>query len=165
VDAVLLGTVGALGATTLINLERVSVATGGTDAAAYREVTGADGLSAAVDGLLTDLLVDQTDGTDAETAKRVVQRYQGQLRYCYEHELKANLGLAGRIRLGWQVLPSGRTHEVRVVSDETGWPALGACMEKRVSSWLFPVGMAGEMVWPFVFAPEGAAPAGDERAP
>ncbi|MCB9686774.1 MAG: hypothetical protein H6738_13380 [Alphaproteobacteria bacterium] len=62
---------------------------------------------------------------------------QGDVKLCYERELKAHPGLGGRVELA--VTSDG----VRVVSNATGSEALARCIEKAARSWTLPAGAAG----------------------
>ena len=87
---------------------------------------------------------------DKELLKETVQKYAGQLQYCYEKQLKDDPALAGRVEVAWTVSDS-EASDVRVISDTVGSPGLTDCIETKVRRWQFPEGIEGDVSWPFVF--------------
>lgn len=80
-----------------------------------------------------------------------IRRYTPQLKYCYEHAMKPNESLSGRVEVGWTVDPSGRTTAVHVVEDSVGNEAITSCMLAKIARWSFPSDSEGDVTWPFVF--------------
>lgn len=94
------------------------------------------------------------DGGDVKGLARVVRRYQGQLKYCYEKALKANSSLEGRVVLGW-VVENERAVDVYVAANGTGDASFAKCLKSKVSRWSFAGVEDGDAKQPFVFKPEG----------
>lgn len=92
------------------------------------------------------------DTPDAEKVKGVVKRNTGQLKYCYEQELKADPNLAGRVEIEW-VVTGGRVTSANVLVNTTGNSQLGTCIVGKIKRWTFPAEIEGEISWPFVFQP------------
>jgi len=64
--------------------------------------------------------------------------------------------LAGDVVLSTTLAPDGRLGTVRVIRNQTGSAALGACVAALVSSWSLPAGAAEPLAleWPFQFGVE-----------
>jgi len=90
---------------------------------------------------------------DAGKVKSTVRRYSGQMKYCYEQQLKKNRDLQGRVEIGWAVY-GGAVESVYIVSNSTGDDALGKCMVNKLKRWKFDSSIEGDVSWPFVFAPK-----------
>jgi hypothetical protein len=82
----------------------------------------------------------------------VVRANAGDLRLCYERELKADPSVAGRVDAEWTIA-SGRAVGVRVVENTTGNEPLAACVTEAIARWSFPPELEGEVAWPFLFRP------------
>lgn len=82
----------------------------------------------------------------------VVRANAGDLRACYERELKADPSVAGRVEAEWTIA-RGRAVGVRVVENTTGNEPLAACVTEAISRWSFPAALEGEVAWPFLFRP------------
>lgn len=89
---------------------------------------------------------------DAGKLKATVRRYSGQMKYCYEEQLKKNQDLEGRVELGWAIYDGG-VEAVYPVSNNTGSKALEKCMMDKVKRWKFDKSVEGDVTWPFVFRP------------
>lgn len=88
---------------------------------------------------------------DAGTVKAVVSKYSGQVKYCYEAELKENPELQGRVEVAWTV-SGGRATGVEILSNTTGNSALGSCIVKKVGGWKFSEELDMDVVYPFVLS-------------
>ncbi len=85
----------------------------------------------------------------AATARNIVGRYQGQVRYCYEQALKrTNPG--NRVTLRFTVDNAGKVSSAKASGSRDR--QFEACVERRARTWKFPEGMAGEVVYPFILA-------------
>lgn len=94
---------------------------------------------------------DDMEPTDQATVKKTVQRYSGQLKYCYESRLKANPDLAGRVEIEWTIT-AGRVTSAEVFANTTGDSELASCIVGKVKRWTFPTELpGGEVLWPFIF--------------
>jgi Ca-activated chloride channel family protein len=87
----------------------------------------------------------------SEQVQQIVQRYSGQVKYCYEARLKTDPGLAGRVDVGF-VVSGGRVTSASVLGNTTGDAQLGSCILRKVERWRFPVEVDAEAVFPFVLA-------------
>jgi hypothetical protein len=88
----------------------------------------------------------------AADVSTVVRANAGDLRLCYERELKADPSVAGRVDAEWTI-ERGRAVGVRVVENTTGNEQLGACVTEAIARWSFPAALEGAVAWPFLFRP------------
>jgi alpha-2-macroglobulin-like protein len=93
---------------------------------------------------------------DEDAIKRVVRRYTGQLKYCYERRLKTNPELAGRVQTAL-VITAGRVMSSRVQSNTTGDKELGACIASKTRRWRFPQDVEGDIMLSHEFSAEQVA--------
>ena len=78
-------------------------------------------------------LLGQIDDAPPEGGWRGLDRaQQGDVKLCYERELKVHPGLGGRVELA---VTDGA---VRVVNNATGSEALGRCIQKAALRWTLP---------------------------
>ena len=88
-------------------------------------------------------------GVAAAPVKNVVSRYKGQVRFCYEQALKkGNPG--SKVTLSFTLDAKGNVTSANATG--TRDPSFHACVERRASTWKFPEGNAGEVVYPFVLS-------------
>ncbi len=85
----------------------------------------------------------------------VVRKKKGQVKSCYEKELKADPGLMGTVIVSWTVSPQGSVSGVRVVANSTGNRDLESCVTRKISDWSFPAsnGASVDIEYPFKFVP------------
>lgn len=88
---------------------------------------------------------------DAGKVKNTIRKYQGQMKYCYEQQLKKNPNLGGRVELGWAVY-NKKVESVFVVNNNTGDNELADCMMGKLRRWEFEAGIEGDVSWPFIFS-------------
>ena len=88
---------------------------------------------------------------DEGAVKGVVQKYTGQLTYCYEKRLKAVPTLEGRIEVGWSVSGGAVVGSPYIILNGTGDAELADCITKKIRRWRFPADVEGEVSWPFAF--------------
>jgi outer membrane biosynthesis protein TonB len=62
----------------------------------------------------------------------------GEVKRCYEVQLKAHPGLAGTLVVHWTIQPNGTVGKADVEKDTTGSPALAGCLIHLIQSWRFP---------------------------
>jgi hypothetical protein len=93
---------------------------------------------------------DDMEQTDQGTVKKVVQKNAGQLKYCYETELKSNPDLNGRVEIEWNIA-GGRVTAADVFANTTGDSELATCIVSKIKRWTFPPEIEGEVQWPFIF--------------
>ena len=88
----------------------------------------------------------------ADALRQQVKRQIGQVRTCYESQLKEDPTLSGRLVLSWMV-SGGRALDVRVEESSIRSEALSACVVGRVKGWTFDRDIDTEVRYPFVFEP------------
>lgn len=94
--------------------------------------------------------VDTVAGDDNQV-KSTVDRYSGQLQYCYEKVLKVDPSLDGRIEVQWSVTSGLVTGMPVIISNTTSNAELADCVVKKIRRWEFPKDVQGDMSWPFLF--------------
>ncbi len=106
-----------------------------------------------VRGKVTSGAADVTGG-DPSAVKKVIGTYIGQVKACYEQQLKSNPSLSGRIEISW-IISKGRVSGVTLVSDTTGNAELCQCIMNRIKLWRFSPDLPPEIevVYPFILAP------------
>lgn len=151
VDAVLVGSCGAVGGVGMLNLERLDVAVQAVATSGYAEGDEVT-LWAAFPRLLRDVLLTKATGAGTGSIKAVVAAHVADLASCYDAALARNPATAGRVTLAWDIVASGRTRNIELVSNTTGDAELGACIAAGAADWLFPVGFAASIkgyTWSF----------------
>jgi TonB family protein len=78
------------------------------------------------------------DVGDMNSVKKYVGRKKGQIKACYEEQLKANPDLGGKVEVIWTVNPDGSVSGVKVENNSTGNQALADCIVRRIKRWSFP---------------------------
>jgi len=92
------------------------------------------------------------DVGDMGAVKKYIARKKGQVRSCYEAELKVDPSLAGKVEVVWTVNPDGSVSGVTVDANTTGNQALGDCVVRRIKRWQFPEAEEEfEISYPFIF--------------
>ena len=120
--------------------------------------TGAKGTEVEVKGTVKVKKPSEAFGTgvlDTNSISKVVGRRKGAVKSCYEKQLKRNPKLAGKVKVQFTILESGRVGSTRVMEDTTGDPAVGKCIANAMKRWRFPKPDGGSVTvaFPFVFAP------------
>jgi hypothetical protein len=79
----------------------------------------------------------------------------GPVQACYQAALARMPKLAGRVTLGFSILPDGTLDRVVVVQDELGGTGVAACVRSKVGTWRTPFrpAQAVTVEYPFQFAP------------
>lgn len=99
--------------------------------------------------------VDVASGENVDKVKTVIQKYKGQVKYCYDQRLKENPNISGRIAVEFSVA-SGRVSSVAIVENSTGDSALESCVKGKVRSWRFPSDVSEEAIYlPFSLSGSG----------
>jgi hypothetical protein len=70
-------------------------------------------------------------------AGTAIKRYSGQIKSCYETELKSNESLRGSWTLTFTINPDGTTSSAAVKAKNASDPGLEACMKRQVANWSF----------------------------
>ena len=92
------------------------------------------------------------DAGDVSSVKKYVGRKKGQIKACYEEQLKADPELAGKIEVTWTVMPDGSVSGVGVATNTTGNKELETCIIRRIKRWQFPEAADEfEITYPFNF--------------
>ena len=120
--------------------------------------TGTKGKEVNVKGTVQVKKPSEAFGTgvlDSSSIGSVVNRRKGAVKSCYEKQLKRNPKLAGKVKVQFTILESGRVGSTRVLEDTTGDPAVGTCIANAMQRWRFPKPDGGSVTvaFPFVFAP------------
>ena len=122
--------------------------------------TGTKAPEVAVRGSVVARDAEETFGTgslDQSQIKSVVTRRMGAINGCYEKQLKRNPKLAGKVRVQFTILESGRVSDVQIVEDTLGDSEVARCMTARMGGWRFPPPAGGTITvrFPFIFEPSG----------
>ena len=89
--------------------------------------------------LTSEVLVNETPGRlGPAQVRRVVDSREGDLRACYEHELRADPTFQGGIVLSWEILPDGSVSAPMVLRSTLDAPQVEECVLRRVRAWRFP---------------------------
>jgi hypothetical protein len=91
---------------------------------------------------------------DTDAVLKVVRKYSGQVKYCYEAQLKSEPSLSGRVEVSWTI-SKGRAMNPTVFANSTGSDALGKCIVGKIRTWRFPAEVSGDVIFPFVLTPSG----------
>ena len=86
--------------------------------------------------------------------KTAITRNMGQIKACYERELKKNDRLAGKLMVSFTIGADGKVRRATIGSNSTGNRTLGICILTRVRKWGFPTAESPtDVVYPFTFKP------------
>lgn len=98
-----------------------------------------------------------TGALDQKAITKVVNRRKGAVKACYDKRLKRNNKLAGKVKIQFTILESGRVGDVQVVENTTNDDEVGRCIVGRIKRWRFPKPDGGTVTvtFPFVFTPSG----------
>jgi outer membrane biosynthesis protein TonB len=91
-----------------------------------------------------------------EEIDAVIKQNLAQIRACYERNLQGNRGLAGRIKVAFLIMSSGRVQTADIVSSDLNSRATEGCITGVIKRWKFPLPRGGGVVnvnYPFVFQP------------
>ncbi|MFT5583039.1 MAG: hypothetical protein ACI9VR_000616 [Cognaticolwellia sp.] len=79
-----------------------------------------------------------TDPTEIQQmAGTAIKRYSGQIKTCYETELKGNESLSGSWTLTFTINPDGSTSNAVAKANNASDAGLEACMKRQVANWSF----------------------------
>lgn len=87
----------------------------------------------------------------------VVRKKKGQVRSCYEKQLKGNPDLSGLVQVAWTVTSAGGVSNVQILANSTGNHDMEGCIERTIGGWNFPAsrGSGVDIEYPFRFVPGG----------
>lgn len=91
-----------------------------------------------------------------EEIDAVIKQNLAQIRACYERNLQGNRGLAGRVKVAFVIVSTGRVSSADIVSSDLGNAATEGCIKDVIRRWKFPLPRGGGIVnvnYPFVFTP------------
>lgn len=91
-----------------------------------------------------------------EEIDAVIKQNLAQIRACYERNLQGNRGLAGRVKVAFLIMSSGRVQTADIVSSDLNNRATEGCITGVIRRWKFPLPRGGGVVnvnYPFVFQP------------
>jgi hypothetical protein len=95
-------------------------------------------------------------GLTPEQVRRVVERNQRAIKYCFEKVLQRNMKLSGKVVLYWRIEPSGKVKpSPKVKSSTLGNADMEDCLTRQVGKWTFdaaPNGQITDVRYPFVFS-------------
>jgi len=87
-----------------------------------------------------------SEGLDAPQVEAVLRRLRGQLRYCYQRELRTAPGLSGALTVRLEIVADGGVEQVAIVGDTVGSAPVSACVEGRFRRMTFPAPRSGAAV-------------------
>src|SRR5207302_5613 len=76
---------------------------------------------------------------DPEVLQRYISARRSALATCYEHELKYNRALRGKLVVRLTVATDGRARDIEIAEDSIGSAALASCITSTVRRWIFPL--------------------------
>lgn len=125
------------------DLAGASTGTVGVGSAPQTKITGNVGIGDADEDV---------EAGDAGSARKTVNKYKGQIKYCYDQQLKIDPTIQGRVEIQFLV-KEGLVKSNSLVVNTTGSDALSACISSKVRTWRFDTTLSGDFVYPFVLAP------------
>ena len=93
-------------------------------------------------------------GLDQSEIDQVIQRHQGQLRFCYEQGLQASSKLAGRVTVHFVIGGYGNVNHADISGSSMHSKPVESCVLAKLKSWKFPTPRNGVLVkvnYPFNF--------------
>ena len=91
-----------------------------------------------------------------EEIEAVIRANLAKIKACYERNLQAKRGLAGRVMMGFTIQPNGRVSTSTIVSSDLNHGPTQSCITSEIRRWNFPLPRGGGQVkvrYPFVFTP------------
>jgi hypothetical protein len=95
-------------------------------------------------------------GLTAQEVAAVIRANLNQIRHCYEQLLQRSPNAAGKIKVNFNVVASGRVGSVAIVESSIRDSIMKGCVTGKVRRWTFPKprgGLAVDVNYPFVFNP------------
>lgn len=91
---------------------------------------------------------------DKEVIRRVIRQHLGEVKQCYEDQLKKDPSLAGRVMARFTIGADGKVTESGIEETSLKSPACEKCIADAVRGWEFPKPRGGKVVvsYPFVLA-------------
>lgn len=97
---------------------------------------------------------DVEGGLDQAEIDQVIQRHQGELRFCYEQGLQGTSNLSGRVTVHFIIGGVGHVNEADVAGTSMHSSPVENCVLAKLKSWKFPTPRNGVLVkvnYPFNF--------------
>ncbi len=94
---------------------------------------------------------------DSQLVAREIRKRLGQIKSCYERELRRNPTLSGKVSVEFTIQESGSVSGAKAVENSTGDAAVASCVVGVISRFRFNPGPEGGSVnfrYPFVFEPQ-----------
>lgn len=91
---------------------------------------------------------------DKEVIRRVIRQHLGEVKQCYEEQLKKNPNLAGRVMARFTIGPDGKVTDSSIQETTLSNLACEKCIADAVRGWEFPKPRGGKVVvsYPFLLA-------------
>ena len=92
---------------------------------------------------------------DQSVVKRVIKQHTGQIRYCYQKELKKNPSLSGKVTIKFVIAKDGSVSSARTNTTTMNNPVVENCICQRFMRFKFPQPKGGGIVivtYPFTFS-------------
>jgi hypothetical protein len=83
---------------------------------------------------------------DAREVDRYINSRFGEVKACYEHRLKTNSFLEGKLDLNIAIKPNGRAGGITVNRDTVKDSQMLSCVKRQISGWKFPKPEGGRAV-------------------
>jgi len=94
--------------------------------------------------------IDAVEG-EAEGVTKVVKRYKGRIKLCYDQALRQDPDLKGRVEIFFMV-GRGRVLEAEIDTNTTRNAALANCILQKVKGLTFDQSVEAEVIYPFVLS-------------
>jgi hypothetical protein len=95
-----------------------------------------------------------TGRSDMDQIGRVMRRYLGRIKACYERDLKNSPQLQGKIKVKFRVGAGGEVASAATLENTTGSTSLATCIVNRIRRIRFPPEAEGaEVIWPLNLFP------------
>ncbi len=82
-------------------------------------------------------------GLDMDAIAAVINRNQGQIRFCYEQGLQGDPSLSGRVAVNFTINGQGAVHAASIGSSSLASKIVEDCIMMRLKSWKFPLPQGG----------------------
>jgi len=92
---------------------------------------------------------------DTQSIKKIMKRYNGRVKSCYERELKGNPDLSGKVTVSFEIETNGKVAAADIADNTTGSSDLEACILKVIRSIRMnppPEDVVEVAGYPFIFS-------------
>lgn len=117
-------------------------------------LTGSTGASAIPLGAEANV----AKGLDRDQIAAVINRNQGQIRFCYEQGLQSDATLSGRVAVDFTIGGNGMVKEASVANTTLNAKSVEDCLVMRLKTWKFPLPEGGvdvKVSYPFTLRRSG----------